>query len=72
MTTLLQEVFQKASSLPLHLQDMLAKELLLEMEWENKWDDTLENSQTTLDKLTRKAMKAYKEGKTIEKGFDEL
>ncbi len=72
MTTLLQEVFQKASSLPVHLQDMLAKELLLEMEWEDKWDNTLENSQSALGKLTLKAMKEYKEGKTVEKGFDEL
>ena len=72
MTTLLQEVFQKASSLPMHLQDILAKELLLEMEWESKWDSTLENSQSTLDKLTLKAMDEYKKGKTIEKGFDEL
>jgi len=72
MTTLLQEVFQKASSLPVHLQDMMAKELLLEMEWEAKWDNTLENSQAALDKLTLKAMKKYKEGKTVEKGFDEL
>ena len=72
MTTLLQEIFQKASSLPVHLQDMLAKELLLEMEWEDKWDNTLENSQSALDKLTLKATKEYKEGKTVEKGFDEL
>jgi hypothetical protein len=72
MTELLQEVFQKASVLPVYLQDMLARELMLEMEWEDKWDNTLEKSQSALDKLTLKAMKEYKEGKTIEKGFDEL
>ena len=72
MTELLQEVFQKASVLPVYLQDMLAKELLLEMEWEDKWDTTLENSQAALDKMVLKAIKEYKEGKTIEKGFDEL
>ena len=72
METLLQEVLQKASSLPVHLQNMLAKELLLEMEWEEKWDETLEHSQSALDKLTLNAMKKYKEGKTVEKGFDEL
>jgi len=64
MTALLQEVFQKASCLPVHLQEMLAKELLLEMEWENKWDTTLENSQSALDKLTLRAMKKYRDGKT--------
>ncbi len=72
MTTLLQEVFQKASNLPEYLQDMLAKELLMEMEWEEKWDSTLENSQSALDMLTRKAMGKYKDGKTVKKGFDEL
>ena len=72
MTTLLREVFEKASFLPAHLQDMLAKELLQEMEWEDKWDTTLENSQSALDKLTLRAMKKYREGKTVEKGFDEL
>ncbi len=72
MTALLQEVFQKASCLPSHLQDMLAKELLQEIEWEAKWDTTLESSQSTLDKLTLNAMKKFKDGKTIEKGFDEL
>jgi len=72
MTALLQKVFQKASSLPVHLQDMLARELLQEMEWEDKWDTTLESSQSALDKLTLRAMKKYREGKTMEKGFDEL
>ncbi len=72
MTALLQEVFQKASCLPVHFQDMLAKELLLELAWEDKWDTTLEKSQSALDKLTLRAMKKYREGKTVEKGFDEL
>lgn len=72
MTVLLQEAFQKAFALPVHLQDILAKELLLELEWEAKWDGTLERSQPALDKLTQAAMLQYKEGKTIAKGFDEL
>jgi hypothetical protein len=54
------------------MQDMLAKELLQEIEWEEKWDITLENSQSALDKLTLRAMQQYKEGKTKEMGFDEL
>jgi len=72
MTALLQTVFQKASVLPDYMQDMLAKELLREIEWEEKWDITLENSQSALDKLTLRAMQQYKEGKTKEMGFDEL
>jgi hypothetical protein len=72
MTTLLQEAFEKASGLPDDVQQLLAKELLSEIEWETRWDETLANSQSLLDQLTAKAMREYKEGKTEEKGFDEL
>ncbi len=72
MTALLQEVFQKASILPEAVQDILARELLAEIEWENQWDSTFENSQSALEKLTLKAMREYREGKTTEMGFDEL
>lgn len=72
MTSLLQEVFQKASILPEAVQDMLARELLVEIEWENQWDSTFEKSQPALEKLTLKAMREYREGKTTEMGFDEL
>jgi len=72
MTALLQDVFQKASILPEAVQDMLARELLAEIEWENQWDSTFENSQSALEKLTLKAMREYREGKTTEMGFDEL
>ncbi len=72
MTALLRKVFQKASVLPDYMQDILAEELLQEMEWEEKWDTTLENSQSALDKLTLRAMQQYREGKTKEAGFDEL
>ncbi len=72
MTALLQEVFQKASVLPEVVQNMLARELLQETEWENQWDNTIEKSQTALEKLTAKAMREYREGKTTEMGFDEL
>jgi len=72
MITLLQEVFNRVSILSEPVQEMLARELLQEIEWEEKWDVTLSNSQSELDKLTINAMKKYKEGKTIEKGFDEL
>ena len=72
MTALLKEVFQKVSVLPDAVQDMLARELLLEIEWENQWDNTIEKTQTALDKMTIKAMREYREGKTVEMGFDEL
>ncbi len=72
MTALLQEAFQKASALPEDVQELVAKELLDEIEWEASWDHTLADSQPLLDRLTEKAMREYREGKTEEKGFDEL
>ncbi len=72
MTSLLETAFQKASALPIHLQEILAKELLQEIEWECRWDETLENSQSAMDELTIRAMRQYRNGKTIEKGIDEL
>ncbi len=64
MTALLQEVFEKASALPEDLQELVAKELLDEMEWEAQWDRTLADSQPLLDMLTERAMREYKKGKT--------
>jgi len=72
MTKLLEEAFQKASQLPSRLQDMLAKEFFEEIEWENKWDDTLERSQDLLDSLAANAKREFEEGKATEQGFDEL
>ena len=72
MTALLQEAFKKASALPEDVQELVAKELLDEIEWEASWDRTLADSQPLLDRLTEKAMREYREGKTEEKGFDEL
>ncbi len=72
MTALLQEAFQKASALPEDVQELLARELIDEIEWETRWDQTLANSQPLLDQLTAQAMREYREGKTEAKGFDEL
>ncbi|MCE5302503.1 MAG: hypothetical protein LLF97_05265 [Planctomycetaceae bacterium] len=72
MTASLQEAFQKASSLPEAVQELLAQELLEEIEWESRWDETLAGSQSLLDRLTAKAMREYRDGKTEAKGFDEL
>ncbi len=72
MTALLQEAFEKASNLPEDVQELLARELIEEIEGESRWDETLANSQPLLEQLTLKAMREYKEGKTEEKGFDAL
>ena len=72
MTKLLAEAFQKASRLPKSVQDQLAQELLEEIEWESRWDETLAKSQDKLDRMADKALQEYKAGKTKEMGFDEL
>ncbi len=72
MTALLQEAFEKAAALPADVQEVVARELLDEIEWEANWDSTLANSQPLLDRLTENAMREYREGRTEEKGFDEL
>jgi len=72
MTKLLKKAFQKAGELPEDLQDELAQEVLDEIQWELKWDKTLENSSGVLDKLARKALEEFQNGKTEPKGIDEL
>lgn len=72
MTKLLEQAFEKASSLTDELQDQLAQELLGEMNWEVQWDQTLATSQEKLNALAEKAEQAYREGKTVEMGFDNL
>ncbi len=72
MTALLKQVFKKTSALPVDLQDVLAREFLHEIEWERRWDTTLDNSQDILNKMTVKAMREFESGQTKEMGFDEL
>ncbi len=72
MTKLLAQAFDKAAELPEDLQDLLARELLEEIEWESRWDATLAGSQEKLERLAERAAQEYRMGKTEKKGFDEL
>lgn len=72
MTTSLEKVFAKASSLPEAVQEQLAEQMLEDIEGELKWDQTLADSQGLLEDLAGKARRAQREGKTTNKGFDEL
>lgn len=72
MTTLLNQAFKKASSLPDAIQDALAAELLEEIEWEKEWDSTMASTSNKLDALAEKALHEFKKGKTKKMGFDEL
>ena len=72
MTILLNQAFEKASSLPDAIQNVLAAELLEEIEWEKEWQDAKASSSNKLDILAGKALCEFKQGKTKEMGFDEL
>jgi hypothetical protein len=72
MTKLLKQAFEKASQLPGNLQDELARELLEDMQAEQKWDDTLVESQDLLNSLAKDALKKHKAGRTKWMGPDEL
>jgi predicted RNase H-like HicB family nuclease len=53
--------------------DNLSTETLLqEIEWEEKWAQTLQENPKTMKRLVENAIKDYREGKTKEMGFGEL
>lgn len=72
MTTALEKAFARAASLPTQAQNQLARQLLADIAAETKWDNTLAKSQSLLDKMVRKAVRAHQAGKTLHMGFDEL
>lgn len=72
MTTLLTKAFERASALPQDLQNELARELLDEIEWEQRWDKTFSESQGVLDHMAERALAQHRAGKTEQLGFDEL
>ena len=72
MTKLLAKVFEEASRLPEKLQDQLARELLDGLAWESRWETTLAESRSNVDRLAEKAVAEFKAGRTKEAGFDEL
>jgi hypothetical protein len=72
MTKRLTEAFEKASELTDDAQGELAQELLEEIEWESRWNQTLTSSQEKMERLADSAAQEYRAGKTGEMGFDEL
>lgn len=72
MTSLLQKAFDKASQLPADTQDELAKQLLEDLESEQRWASAFDSSTDKLGKLAKEALKEYKSGKTKPMGFDDL
>jgi hypothetical protein len=72
MTVLLKEAFDKVSKLPVAHQDKIAKEILAEIEVEERWDETFKKTEDKLGKLADKALEDFKAGKFNKMGFDEL
>jgi hypothetical protein len=72
MTAKLEAAFKKAAELSPELQDMIAEQILADIEDEQRWDQTFATSQDALKILAERALRNRKEGKTIEMGWDEL
>ena len=64
MTRLLEEAFDKVSSLPDEDQDAVASLILEEIESEQRWDELFANSQDKLAELGGEALEEHRAGKT--------
>jgi hypothetical protein len=64
MTTLLQKAFEEAGKLSEEDQNALAAGLLEDLVAEERWDETLTQSQDKLALLAREALAEYTRGET--------
>jgi hypothetical protein len=74
MTKLLEKAFQEAQKLSDNLQNEIAQQLLIDIENELKWQETLADPDINLDVLSKMAQAALiedQESKTEAKGFGE-
>jgi len=60
MTTLLSEAIKKIENLPPELQDEIARQILEVIESELKWQTTLAQPHSKLEKLAKKAIEESK------------
>ena len=72
MTEALSKAFEAASSLPEDAQQLLAEQLMVEIEGESLWDETLAKSQDALGRMADEALAEYHSGQTQEKGFGKV
>ncbi|HWP91957.1 MAG TPA: hypothetical protein VNN20_07155 [Thermodesulfobacteriota bacterium] len=72
MTTLLSKAIKKVEALPPELQDGIAKQIIEDIDNELKWQKTLDQPQSKLEKLAGKVLQESKAGKTKRMGFDDL
>lgn len=60
MTAIMQQVFDKASTLPESEQNQLARIFLEEIESEQKWEKLFARSESLLEKMASEAVLEYK------------
>ena len=72
MSTRFEKVIQKASILPIEIQDEIAEQWLEDIENELNWQKTLKQPQDKLAELARQALRQSARGETLAKGFDEI
>jgi hypothetical protein len=71
-TTTPAEAFEKASKLSDSAQQLLAEQLIQDIESEMSWHNAFNKSQDKLNRLAEKAAKDYQAGNVKKMGFDEL
>ncbi len=64
MTHLLEKAINKVNSLPEEKQDEIAEIILEELEHEQKWEVSFQNSQEALEGMAKEAIKEYHQDKT--------
>lgn len=64
MTRLLEKAFEAVSKLPPQEQDIIAIQVLEEMDSEKQWQSQLGSSQDVLEALADEALKEHRAGKT--------
>ncbi|MDD5273960.1 MAG: hypothetical protein PHU14_14740 [Methylovulum sp.] len=73
MPTLLEKVIQQAATLPIDIQDEIARQWLEDIENEINWQKTLQQPQgLRLAELAQEALRQSAQGETVAKGFDEI
>lgn len=72
MTRLLEQAFQKASSLTPAEQDELGQRWLAELEDDAAWDARFGESEAQLGKWAARVRDQIKQGRAVRKGIDEL
>jgi len=63
MTSLLEKVFKEVNKLPDNEQNEIAEIIMMELEDENKWTQSFNNSQDKLSELADEALEEIKDNK---------